>query len=277
MKKLLFVALSACSIGLFSCGGNSNYPQEHNNVTFSPMSNNVNIQADKDNAAFDVNALSNVVQKSTDPKILEEKINDPGNNINNLDLDKDGKIDYLTVTEAANNQLTISDAAVDPAVTVANLTITPNNDGQTASMQIQGSPQYCGSYNTYYRPSISFGEMMFLAYLMRPHPYYYPMYGYGHYPSYYSSRRTVVRTTYHPAPSQYVHNSGGSSRSSGRSSFSSPSGSQRSFGVRESSKPVGSGGFGNSRASYSSPSHSSFGSSRSSFGSSRRSFGGRRR
>ena len=281
MKKLLIVAFSTLSLGLLSCGGrNSDYPQQHNNVTFSPMGNNVNIQADQNNAAFDVSALSQVVQRSTDPKVLEQKINDPDNKINNLDLDKDGKIDYLNVTEAANNQLTISDASVDPAVTVANLTITPDQQAQTASMQIQGTPAYCGSYNTYYQPHISFGEILFLSYLMRPHSYYYPMYGYHNYPSYYTSRRTVVRNVYHPTQSSYVRNgnSGGgfnSGRSGSRSSMSAPTSSQRSFGVRDNSRAVGSGGFGNasSRRSYSSPSPS-----RSSFssGGSRRSFGRRR-
>jgi hypothetical protein len=71
--------------------------------------------------------------------VLEEKINDPATNINNLDLDKARmKIDYLTVTETGNNQLTINDAAVNPAVLVAKLTITPDNDNQTANLQILG-------------------------------------------------------------------------------------------------------------------------------------------
>ena len=204
MKKIILVALLPVTTFMVSCGGNSErqYPQQQNRVSVSPMSNDVNIQADASNTAFDVNALSNIVKSSTDPKVLEEKINDPATNINNLDLDKDGKIDYLTVTETGNNQLTINDAAVNPAVLVAKLTITPDNDNQTANLQIQGTPQYCGPNYDYYQPHIGIGTMLFMAYLLRPHPYYMPMYGYGHYPGYYTSRRTVVRTVYRPAPSQ---------------------------------------------------------------------------
>lgn len=277
MKPIPTFLLSVLLIGMFSCGNNnSRYPEEHNNVSVSPMSNNVNISADKDNAAFDVNRLFEIVQKSTDPKVLEEKINDPSTNINNLDLDKDGKVDFLTVTEPAQNQIVITDASVNPGVTVATLTITPNQQAQTASMQIQGDPSYCGSYNTYYRPSISFGEILFLSYLLGPHPFYHPYYGYGRYPSYYSERRTVVRTTYQPTRSQYVSPSwGGGSGMGGRSSVSEPSRSQRSFGQRDNSRPVGSGGFGNS-ARQSAPSHYSA-PSRSFGGGGRRSFGGRRR
>jgi hypothetical protein len=280
MKNILLLASSVLTLGLYSCGGSSDrqYPQQQNRVTVSPMSNNVNIEADAGNTAFDVNALSGIVQKSTDPKTLEQQINDPATNINNLDLDKDGKVDFLTVTETGANQLQINDAAVNPSVVVAKLNITPDNSSQTASMQIDGTPAYCGPNYSYYQPHISFGTMLFMAYLLRPHPYYMPMYGYGHYPGYYSSRRTIVRNVYHPTASQYSRgsNSGSSfSRPSGgqsRSSLSTPSSSQRSFNTRSSSAPVGSGGFGNSSSRSGSSGRSSFGSGRSSG----RSFGRRR-
>ncbi len=278
MKKFLISGLTVLAISLLSCGGNNNsrYPQEQNNVSVSPLSNNVSIQADKDNAAFDVNALSSIVRTCTEPKVLEEKINDPANNINNLDLDKDGKVDYLTVTEEGQNVLVIKDANVDPAVVVANLTITPNNDSKTASMQIQGTPQYCGSYNTYYQPSISFGELLFLSYLLRPHSYYHPYYGYHNYPSYYTTRRTVVRTTYRPTTSPYVSNRGGNTPNN-RSSIGNPSSSQRKFDVRNTNRPVGSGGFGNSRGQSSQPASRPSAPSYHSSPAPRRSFGGRRR
>ena len=270
MKRLLAIALTGFTLGLCSCGHDySQYPAEQNNVRVTPLKNDVNIQADQGNAAFDVNKLSEIVQHSTEPKVLEEKINDPSTNINNLDLDKDGKVDYLTVTENDQNQMVISDASVDPAVTVAKITITPDQQAQTAGMQIVGEPAYCGSYNTYYNPHISFGELLFLSYLLAPHSYYHPYYGYGRYPAYYTTHRTVVRTVYTPSRSNYVSR-GSSSAAPSRSSLSSPSRSQRSFSNRDASRPVGSGGFGNRPTA---PSRS-FGSGG---GGSRRSFGGRRR
>ncbi len=272
MKKIILVSLLPLTAFMMSCGGNSDrqYPQQQNRVSVSPMSNDVNIQADASNTAFDVNALSTVVKTSTDPKVLEEKVNDPATNINNLDLDKDGKIDYLTVTETGDKQLQINDAAVNPPVLVAKLSITPDNGAQTANLQIQGTPQYCGPNYDYYQPHISFGTMLFMAYLLRPHPYYMSMYGYGHYPGYYTSRRTVVRTVYRPAPSQYtVPHASNASRSSSATqgrSLSSPSSSQRSFGNRPASQPVGSGGFGNSSSRSNSSGRSSSRSSGRSFG-----------
>lgn len=284
MKQILFGVSAVVVLGLYSCSSHRDhqYPQEQNDVSVKPFSNDVDIEADAGNAAFDVSALSEIVKSSTDPKVLEEKINDPATNINNLDLDKDGKIDYLTITESGQNQLEIKDAAVQPEVMVARLTVTPDNDAQTASLQIQGTPTYCGHHHDYYQPHISFGTMLFMAYLMRPHAYYMPMYGYGRYPSSYTTRRTVVRTSYRPTSSPYARGSsrsaGGSSRFGsstsrfGRSSMSSPTSSRRSFSTRSSSRPIGSGGFGRSSSSY-----RSSGSSRSFSSGSRRSFGGRRR
>jgi hypothetical protein len=126
MKQILFGVSAVVVLGLYSCSSHRDhqYPQEQNDVSVKPFSNDVDIEADAGNAAFDVSALSEIVKASTDPKVLEEKINDPATNINNLDLDKDGKIDYLTITESGQNQLEIKDAAVQPEVMVARLTVT---------------------------------------------------------------------------------------------------------------------------------------------------------
>ncbi len=262
-------ALLAMTIWSSGCLG-----QENNHVTVSPLSKNVNIQADDNDGAFDVNALASVVQNCTDPATLERKINTPANDINNLDLDNDGNIDYLAVKETGQNQLEIYDEAVNPAVLVANLSMTPENgnvvsNNNMATLQINGTPDYCGPYYYYHRPHISFGTMLFMAYLLRPHSYYTPMWGYGHYPGYYVSHRTVVRTSYRPSRSTYTPRQRNYSH---RSSLSNPSSSHRSFNARTSNKPVRSGGFGNNRTSSAgSTSHSSrsgFGN-RSSAGSSR--------
>ncbi len=253
MKKLWIsvafaVTLAACS---------QNHPQQ----------NNVTIQSNT-TAGFDVNKLGELVKTSTDPQVLEKAINDPNNHINNLDLNKDGTIDYLKVTEPGKNQLTVvDDISSDQSVTVASINVNPSNNN-TADLNIQGNPSYVGDNNMYHS-HFSFTDFLLLSYLMRPHSYYMPMYHYGYYPSYYHSTRVVnnYRTTTSPAVSH--------SSSYNRSSLSQPSSSQRSFSRRDNSQPVRSGGFGN----HSSGSSSGFGSSNRSSGfgsSSHRSFGGGR-
>lgn len=251
MKKILL------GIGLIIlAAGCSQNPPQQNTVTIENTAP----------AGFDVNKLAQLVKTSTDPQTLEKAINDPNSHINNLDLDKDGNVDYLKVVEPEQNHLNVvDDVSAADSVTVARIKIDPNQANNTANLNIQGDPAYAG-YNNYYHSSFSFTDFLLLSYLMRPHAYYMPMYHYGYYPSYYSHYRTVrtFRTTTSPAMSSRTY----------RRSLSSPSGSQRSFS-NGSSRPVRSGGFGtgsSSRRSFG----SSSGSSRS-FGSGRRSGGGRRR
>lgn len=251
MKRIL-IALTPLVLLAAACG--QNRPQQ-NNVT---IQNNVA-------AGFDVNKLAQFVKNSTDPQTLEKAINNPANQINNLDLDKDGNIDYLKVTEGENNQLkVIDDISNSNSVTVASINVDPVNNN-TANLSIQGDPSYVG-YNNYYHSSFSFTDFLIMSYFLRPHAYYVPMYHYGYYPSYYTRTRTY--TTFRPTTSSAM-----SSRTYNRSSLSNSSRSQRSFSTRNSGSRVRSGGFGSSSSSRSTFQRSS--SSRSSFGRSR-SFGRRR-
>ena len=220
-----------------------------------PQQNNVTIQSSAP-AGFDVNKLAQMVKTSTDPQTLEKAINNPNNHINNLDLDKDGNIDYLKVEEPAQNQLNVVDDVSDAdSVTVARIHIQPNQANNTADLSVQGNPNYVG-YNNYYHSSFTFTDFLLLSYLMRPHPYYMPMYHYGYYPSYYTRVRTV--TNFRPTTSSAVSSRGY------RSSLSSPTRSQRSFSTRSSGSTVRSGGFGRSGSSY--HRSSGFGRGRSGFG-----------
>ncbi|MFI5136530.1 MAG: hypothetical protein ACHQIM_01800 [Sphingobacteriales bacterium] len=235
MKKIL-IALTA--IVFLAAGCMQNPPQQQNNVT---IENNTT-------AGFDVNKLAQLVKTSTDPQTLEKAINDPNNHINNLDLDKDGNIDYLKVEESDKNKLkVVDDVSSSESVTVASINVAPT-DNNTADLSIQGNPDYAG-YNNYYHSSFTFTDFLLMSYLMRPHSYYMPMYHYGYYPSYYT--RVHTYSTFRPTTSPAM---------SSRSSLSNPSRSQRSFGTR-SSQPVRSGGFG-SRSSG----RSGFGHSRGGFG-----------
>ncbi len=257
MKKIV-IALTGLVFGLSACSQN---PPQQNNVT---IENNTT-------AGFDVNKLAQFVKNSTDPQTLEKAINNPANQINNLDLDKDGNIDYLKVQEADNNKLNvIDDVSNSQSVTVASINVQPTGNNNTANLDIQGDPTYVG-YNNYYHSSFGLTDFLIMSYFLRPHPYYVPMYHYGYYPHYYTRTRTYTtfRTTTSPAMSSRVSN---------RSSLSHPVTSQRSFSSRNTSNRVRSGGFG---SSSSSSSRSSFGSgrssgSRSSFGRSRGGFGRRR-
>lgn len=237
MKKI-FIALTCLVVFISAC--NQNPPQQ----------NNVSIESSGP-AGFDVNKLAQIVKTSTDPQTLEKAINNPSNKINNLDLDKDGNVDYLKVEELDNNRLKIVDnVSPTDSVTIARIKVDPTTNN-TADLSVTGNQQYVGN-NNYYHSSFSFTDMLLMSYFLRPHPYYMPMYHYGSYPSYYSRTRTI--NTFRPSTSPAM-----STRTSTRSSLSRPSGSQRSFSTRSPST-VRSGGFG--RSSGSSSGRSGFGRSR---------------
>lgn len=265
MKRLIILTAAAAAL-LAACNSG---PNERNQVS---------IQSSMTGTGFDVNKLAAVVKKSTNPQLLEQEINTPSNGITNLDLNNDGTIDYLKVVEKENNRLNVVDD-VDTAnsVNVATINITPNQQNQTAVLNVDANPDYAGN-NYYYHSSFSLGDVLLMSYLLRPHPYYYPIYHYGYYPHYYTRTRVITSR-----PNGFASRSNPVYRSTPayRRSLSSPSSSQRSFSSRSGSNGSRrSTAFGSSNRSSGSSFGSSSGSSRRSFGSSsgssRRSFGGSR-
>ena len=316
-KQIVYLALLAASaIGFGSCGNNST-AQNRVVVTHAPQQpvatapQNVSVQSN-DVPGFDVNAFASLLKTTTNPDALTQAINQPGNSINNLDLDNDGNIDYLKVDQTGTNTLGVFDETPSGKTPIATLTVNTQNN----SYVINGSPDYCGNTYVYQsQPGLTFGQYMFLSWMLRPHPYYHPYWGYhrgyyrgyGAYRSHYrtpynsgymrtrtTTTRTVVRN---PSSNSQVRQSTSRPRTAApapspqRSSLSNPTQSQRSFSTGGSSnfraRGSNTSGFGGSSASRpssrpsASPSRSpsssrSFGSSRSSsFGGSRS--GGRRR
>ena len=247
--------------------------------------NNVEIKP-VDVPGFNVQNFAEVVKKTTDAVSIEKAINGDNNPVNNLDLNKDNNVDFLKVQESANT-IQVIDNDVNPAVTVCTLNVTPQGNNQ-AAVNIQGSPQYCGN-NYAYHSNFTFTDFLLLHYLLTPHRYYYPHYGYGYHPSYYrpyrtSTYRTVTTYRTTTSPGSYRTSTGTNSprsaattapRTPARTSISAPTQSQRSFNVTPANTGAPrSSGFGKSSSSHS----SGFGgSSRSSgfggFGGSSRSSG----
>jgi len=291
-KQIIYLALFAASaISLLSCGSNTSNAQNYVTVQHAPQaSQNVNVQSN-DIPGFDVNGFANLLKSTTNPDALTQAMNQPGNSINNLDLDNDGQIDYLKVDQVGNNSLGVFDETPNGKVTVATLTVNTQNN----SYAINGSPDYCGNNYMYQsQPGLSLGQYMFLAWMLHPHPYYHPYWGYhrgyyggyrgyrSHYSRPYNSSYMRERRTYTTRTTTTVRNSPTSSvrQTSApvqqRNSISNPVRSQRSFNSNEGNRFRSSGG--NSSGFRSTPSSSTRSSSgsRSSFGGSRSSFGGSR-
>lgn len=304
MRKL-FLASMICLVALSSCtnqgyNNNQGYNGYSNgqvvvnqpDIVVTPASNlgdNLNLQA-----------LGELVKTAKNAQDIENQLNTKGS-INNLDLDGDGKVDYIKVTEYGTGTTKGFSFTVDLAggqsQEVATIEIQQNGT-QQASLNINGNQSVYGNNNSY-SSNYSIADLMIMNYLFSPHGYYISPYHYGYYPSYYSpygmmssaaygsrvssvtrtshiTRTTTTRTSSIKSPNSQMSAKTVNTRSQ---ALAHPTTSQKSFTrtAPSASRPSTSG-FGSRSSSPSSSSSSrSSSSGRSSFGSSSRSSGGGRR
>jgi hypothetical protein len=310
--KNVIIAL-ACLLALSSCDSNrNNYSNgyvtvnQQPQITVTPVATNLG-----DN--LNLQALGELVKNSTDAADIEAKLNTTGS-INNLDLDGDGSVDYIKVTEYGDGNNRGFSFTVDLAGGEKQeiATIDIEKGASNANMNIQGNQQIYGG-NSYYQSHYSLSDLMIMHYLFAYHRPYYSPYHYGYYPRGYHSYRSIPVSSYSSrvstttrtstitrtkTPSSYKSNSPNANLNSKKvntrsQALSNPTSSQKSFsktspsnsrpstsgfGNKSSSRPSSYGSSSSNRSSgssYGSSSSRSSGSSRS-FGSSSRS-GGRRR
>ena len=131
------------------------------------------------------------------------------NGVNNVDIDKDGKIDYIRVVEGRDGQAITLDFSATPSsgkgeeVTVANLKFTQNTTSNEMVVEgaypnyVRGYDNHYYSYHTPHHHGLTTGEAIFLMWLMtpsrgmyvRPVPMYQPR------PVYSSSQLQTTRAT----------------------------------------------------------------------------------
>lgn len=171
---------------------------------------------------FDLATITSMVRdnKVGSAEELEKFINSD-NGVNNVDIDKDGNIDYIQVVENQGDGIVLDFRAipsktgnVDEAVTVSTLRFSRN----TATNEVEvsgGYPEYVDghsnhyyNYRTPYRPGLSMGDALFLAWMFSPtRTVYAPVYRPGFYTprvrygsAQLASKRTTTRTTTKVSP-----------------------------------------------------------------------------
>lgn len=206
--------------------------------------------------------------KVTDAASLEKEINKKGG-INNLDLDGNGEVDYINVSEndpqgntrARSFDLTTGNG--DNTTFLASVEV-EKGGGDTYNIHMSGSEAVYGSnahYTSTYRPSV--GQMMFYAWLFSPRPvYYHAPYYHGYYPTYYRPVTVVSRTAYSqrtvtqrttvqktvkksttPRTSTIKSSNKGKTSAKARTSINNHKKSQKDFKARDTKKSVNKGGF----------------------------------
>src|ERR1017187_3281930 len=189
MKKLLIPFLAVLlAFGLPGCGSHGD--NGHTDVTI-----NANSDLSK---GLDLVAIGELLKKTKDAKTLEEELNKPGS-INNVDLDGDGKVDYLKVTEYGKDNehgLSITDDVKQGETQeIATVQITKDND-QQADVNVQGNQDIYGP-GANYHSSFGVGDFLLMSYLFMPHPFYMSPWGFGYYPPFYMRPMVMPYGAYH--------------------------------------------------------------------------------
>jgi len=153
---------------------------------------------------LDLEAVASLFGESRNLERFERELNDPRNEISNLDLNEDGYVDYLRVVELADNgnHLVCIQAVLDQDIYQDVATIEVENDRDNYSILIVGNHFIYGPdyfiRPVYYRRPVIFSFFYGPYYQPWHSPYYW-----GYYPRWYKHRRPHPVFHYHKHI--YVH------------------------------------------------------------------------
>jgi len=136
---------------------------------------------------LDLEAVASIFGEAEDLEDFEKRLNDPETQINNLDLNEDGEVDFLRVMETVkDNTHFIAIQAVigeDQYQDVASIEVEKDSSGETSVQVVGDVYMYGPNYicePVYVHPPVFFGIFWTPYYS----PWYSPWY-YGHHPHYY--------------------------------------------------------------------------------------------
>ncbi len=235
---------------------------------------------------LDLRALPGLIKEVKTPEELEQKLNEAGG-VNNLDLNNDGVVDYINVTELKEESKNIHGFKLSTEVAPGEVqdlaTIEVEQKGESVEVNTYGNNSLYGGAG--YTSSFPLGSFFLMSYFLSPHSLFFSPWSYGSYPNNYRPYNNVSRNDYLNRASRFQSASNPTSRAKNftatqnansgiKKNLRNPTASQRAFRTRELNRSVGSGGFGRNTSK---PRSSAFGSSSSrirGFSSSRRGFGG---
>lgn len=229
---------------------------------------------------LDLDAVTALAKKSKDAADFESQLNSQAEAVNNIDLNEDGKVDYINVTEYGSGDrrgfsLTTE---ISPGKVQEIATIDFQKDGEKGVVQTTGNPSLYGP-GAYHSSGFSLTDALLVGWLFSNRSGYSSPYGYGNYPPSYgggwnrqsdgsyagsmTSRNagSSVSKSSRPVISEPALSPNAQKTAAKAKVLSSPTVSQRSFSgssskpstsVAPSSKPSSYGGFGRSSSSGSS-------------------------
>lgn len=132
---------------------------------------------------LDLDAVTALAKKSKDAADFERLLNSQAEAVNNIDLNDDGKVDYINVTEYGSGDrrgfsLTTE---ISPEKTQEIATIDFQKEADKTLVQTKGNPSLYGA-NNYHHSSFSMTDALLMGWLFSNRSSYSSPYGYGNYP-----------------------------------------------------------------------------------------------
>ncbi len=136
---------------------------------------------------LDLRAVASIFGDSNDLQDFERRLNDPNQQISNLDLNNDGQVDYLRVIESVQNQthLIILQAVLDGDEYQDVATIEVERDNyNNVHIQVVGD-SYLYGQNYIYEPVYYNTPLIYASFWLSNYRPYNSIWSWNYYPSYY--------------------------------------------------------------------------------------------
>jgi hypothetical protein len=262
-KSLIALPLAGALAGLAACSS----PQPTPVLQPPPIQQpgqNVTATSNLGGQGLDLQSVVALLKEVKDGEALERKLNAP-NSINNLDLNRDGKVDYIRVQEyqggSTKNFSLTTDFGDGNVQEIADIRVEQPAGQPQAVVQVQGNQALYGP-SVYYTARFPVAEALFLLWALAPRPaVYVSPYRWGYYPTYYQPYSPVPYSSYQTTTRTYartttvtrverpaVQSTAVSPNANRAATLTQPTGTQRQFQTRSDSRPIASGGFGQGAA-----------------------------
>lgn len=198
---------------------------------------------------LDLRALTLLVKEVKDAPGLEKRLNSSGS-INNLDLDDNGVVDYIKVTEygTTNHKGFSFTVEVSPGDIQEVATIELVKEQQQVAVNTYGNQNIYGPGYSYHN-RYDLADVLIVAWLFGAfdRPVYYSPYGYGNYPTYYGAGYSRTPTSQYRSRVQTYSQQRQKPSAPVRQSVSDANSTKKNFSssaATTSRSPSGTGGFG---------------------------------
>ncbi len=201
---------------------------------------------------LDLKALTLLVKEVKDASELEKRLNTSGS-INNLDLDANGVVDYVKVTEYGTEQHKGFSFTVEvaPGDVQEIATIELVKEQEKVAVNTYGNQNIYGPGYSYHS-RFDLSDVLVTAWLFGAfdRPAYHSPYGYGNYPTYYGAGYSRVPTSQYRSKVQTYSQQRQTPSAPVRQSVNNSSSTKKTFSSNANAqKPSGTGGFGRSSSS----------------------------